>query len=446
MPFIPSQLITKLPFELFVGLRYTRAKRKNHFISFISLTSMVGIALGVAALIVVLSVMNGFQAELRSRILGVASHIEVTGLNNKLEQWQLLVPQLKQNLQVREVAPYITAQSMLSFGEGVQGAIVRGILPLAEDKVADLGRSMKAGRLTNLRAGEFGIILGSDLAFNLGAQIGDKVVVLSPQGQFTPTGVVPRIKQFKVVGLFQIGMYEYDAGLALIHMDDAAKLYHMNSSVSGLRLKINEIDDAPAVSNVLSESLSKFTLNSQKTDALTGEITKSAIQQNYFVTDWTRQHANFFKAIQLEKRVMFIILALIVAVAAFNIVSTLVMAVTDKRADIAIMRTLGASPASIMTIFIVQGALIGVIGTLLGAVLGIIIALNIDTIITLIEQLFRVQFLAKDVYYISDLPSKLEWDDVTTIVGMSFVLSLLATLYPSYKASKINPAEALRYE
>ena len=441
-----SNLITKLPFELFIGLRYTRAKRKNHFISFISLTSMVGIALGVAALIVVLSVMNGFQAELRSRILGVASHIEVTGLNNKLNNWQAVLPQIKQNPNVREVAPYITAQSMLSFGEGVQGAIVRGIVPQAEDKVADLGRSMKAGRLNDLRAGDFGIILGSDLAFNLGAKLGDKVVVMSPQGQFTPTGVVPRIKQFKVVGLFQIGMYEYDAGLALIHMEDAAKLYRMDRSVSGLRLKIDEIDDAPIVSDVLSQSLSAVSLNQQTVDAVTGEIVNSNAQQNYFVTDWTKQHANFFKAIQLEKRVMFIILALIVAVAAFNIVSTLVMAVTDKRADIAIMRTLGSSPASIMTVFIVQGALIGVIGTVLGAIFGIIIALNIGTIIPLIEQLFSVQFLAKDVYYISDLPSKLDWNDVTTIVAMSFILSLIATLYPSYKASKINPAEALRYE
>ena len=437
---------SKLPYELFVGLRYTRAKRKNHFISFISLTSMVGIALGVAALIVVLSVMNGFQAELRSRILGVASHIEVTGANNKLQSWQTLIPRLKQNPQVREAAPYITAQGMLSFGEGVQGAIVRGIIPLAEDKVADLGSHMKVGSLNDLKAGEFGIILGSDLAFNLGAAMGDKVVVMSPQGQFTPTGVVPRIKQFKVVGLFQIGMYEYDAGLALIHMDDAAKLYRMDGTVSGVRLKIDEIDDAPKVSGQLNQSLSTAVLSNAYKDQATGDNATNTIGSQYFVTDWTQQHANFFKAVQMEKRVMFIILALIVAVAAFNIVSTLVMAVTDKRADIAIMRTFGASPRSIMSIFIVQGALIGVIGTIAGAVVGVIVALNIDTIVPFIESLFQVQFLAKDVYYISDLPSKLDWNDVTTIVLMSFGLSLLATLYPSYKASQINPAEALRYE
>ena len=443
---LPMSFTSKLPFELFVGLRYTRAKRKNHFISFISLTSMVGIALGVAALIVVLSVMNGFQAELRNRILGVASHIEVTGANNKLESWQTLLPRLKQNPHVQAVAPYITAQGMLSFGEGVQGAIVRGIMPLAEDKVADLGSHMKAGSLNDLKAGEFGIILGSDLAFNLGATIGDKVVVMSPQGQFTPTGVVPRIKQFKVVGLFQIGMYEYDAGLALIHMDDASKLYRMEGAVSGVRLKIDDIDDAPKVSSELNQSLSVNLLSNQSKDLTTGNTITNTFGSQYFVTDWTQQHANFFKAVQMEKRVMFIILALIVAVAAFNIVSTLVMAVTDKRADIAIMRTFGASPRSIMGIFIVQGALIGVIGTIAGALVGVLIALNIGTIVPFIENLFHVQFLAKDVYYISDLPSKLEWSDVTTIVLMSFVLSLIATLYPSYKASQINPAEALRYE
>jgi len=260
--------------------------------------------------------------------------------------------------------------------------------------------------------------------------MGDKVVVMAPQGQFTPAGVVPRLKQFTVVGLFQIGMYEYDAGLALIHLDDAAKLYRMDGKVSGVRLKLDDLFNAPAIAAVISDQLNQ-----------------SASQYgNYYVTDWTQQHANFFKAVQMEKRVMFIILTLIVAVAAFNIVSTLVMAVTDKRADIAIMRTLGASPSSIMLIFIIQGALIGVIGTVLGAVFGIIIALNIATIIPFIEGLFHVQFLAKEVYYISDLPSELVWSDVSTIVITSFILSLIATLYPSWKASKINPAEALRYE
>jgi lipoprotein-releasing system permease protein len=416
-------------YELFVGLRYTRAKGgqgRNHFISFISLTSMIGIGLGVAALIVVLSVMNGFQEELRSRILGVASHMQVTGPDNVLQDWQLVANEVKDAPHVKAVAPYIMAQGMLSYGQAVQGAIVRGVLPADEDKVANLGASMRAGKLSDLKPDEFGIILGVELAQSLGVFMGDKVVLLSPQGQFTPTGLVPRIKQFKVVGLFQVGMYEYDSGLALIHMDDAAKLYRMDSDVSGVRLKLDDLFLAPQVSRQITQKLSD--------------------KGNFFVTDWTEQHANFFRAVQMEKRVMFVILALIVAVAAFNIVSTLVMAVTDKRADIAILRTLGASPASIMQIFIVQGALIGVIGTFFGTIGGVLIALNIDVIVPFIEHVFGVQFLAKDVYYISELPSHLLWSDVLTITGMSFVLSLLATLYPSWRASKINPAEALRYE
>ena len=417
-------------FELFVGLRYTRAKRKNHFISFISLTSMIGIALGVAALIVVLSVMNGFQKELRTRILGVASHLEITGNNNQLSDWPYVANYSAKQPHVLASAPYIMAQGMLSYDQGVQGAIIRGVLPIAEDKVADLGRNMKVGHLTDLKAGEFGIILGADLAYNLGAQVGDKVVVMAPQGQFTPAGVVPRLKQFTIVGLFQVGMYEYDAGLALIHMDDAAKLYRMGDSVSGVRLKLDDLFGAPSIAASIATQLNG----------------SASSKGQYYVSDWTQQHANFFKAVQMEKRVMFIILTLIVAVAAFNIVSTLVMAVTDKRADIAIMRTLGASPASVMFIFIIQGALIGLIGTVFGAVFGILIALNIDTIIPFIEGLFHVQFLSKEVYAISDLPSDLIWSDVMLIVTMSFILSLLATLYPSWRASKINPAEALRYE
>lgn len=418
-----------LPYEWLVGLRYTRAKRKNHFISFISFTSMIGIALGVWALIVVLSVMNGFQDELRNRILGVASHIEITGLNNRLADWEQVANLAVQPLddgevEVQAASPYIMAQGMLSHGPGVQGAIVRGVLPHQEANVSTIAQHMRVGSLDDLQAGKFNIVLGSDLAYLLGASVGDKVVLMAPQGQFTPTGVVPRIKQFTVVGLFQMGMYEYDSGLALIHMQDAAKLYRMGNEVSGVRLKINDLFNARTASQLLD----------QRFDG------------NVFITNWTQKHANFFKAIQLEKRVMFIILALIVAVAAFNIVSTLVMAVTDKRADVAILRTFGASPMSVMKIFMIQGALIGIIGTIIGALLGVITALNIETVIPWIEQTLGVQFLAKDVYYISDLPSKIIWSDVWTIVLLSFVLSLLATLYPSYKASKINPAEALRYE
>jgi lipoprotein-releasing system permease protein len=318
------------------------------------------------------------------------------------------------------------AQGMLSLDQAVQGAIIRGILPGEEDKVADLGAHMKVGKLADLKPGEFGIVLGAELAQSLGAGLGDKVVVMAPQGQFTPTGVVPRLKQFRVVGIFQVGMYEYDASLALIHMDDAARLYRMGDKVSGVRLKLADLYQAPRISREITSLL--------------------AGQGAYYVSDWTEQHANFFRAVQMEKRVMFVILTLIVAVAAFNIVSTLVMAVTDKRADIAILRTLGASPASIMKIFIVQGALIGFVGTLLGALGGVLLALNIETVVPAIERIFHVQFLAKDVYYISDLPSQLLWGDVATITLVSLSLSLLATLYPSWRASRTNPAEALRYE
>ncbi|HEX7811506.1 MAG TPA: lipoprotein-releasing ABC transporter permease subunit [Burkholderiales bacterium] len=412
------------PYELFVGLRYTRAKRRNHFISFISVTSMLGIALGVAALIVVLSVMNGFQKELRARILGVASHVQIVGMGASLPDWQRVVEQAVKNPEVMAAAPYVMAQGLISRRQTVQGTIVRGVLPEDEDKVAEIGQHMKTGKLTALRAGTFGIVLGSELAMSIGARTGDKIVLIAPQGQVTPAGIMPRLKQFEVVGIFEVGMFEYDSGLALIHLADAQKLYRMDDKVSGVRLKLHDLFRAPGTARELTETL----------DA------------DVYVTDWTRSHANFFRAVQIEKRVMFIILLLIVAVAAFNIVSTLVMAVTDKRADIAILRTLGAAPAEIMKIFIIQGALIGVIGTLVGVVGGTLLALNIDVVVPAIEQAFGIQFLAKDVYYISDLPSDLHFSDVMVIAATSFVLSLLATLYPSFRASRVNPAEALRYE
>lgn len=415
-------------FEWFIGLRYTRAKRKNHFISFISVTSMVGIALGVAALIVVLSVMNGFQEELRARILGVASHVQISEANHRLSDWPAVQDKLAQAPHVIAAAPFVMAQAMLSSPLGVQGSIVRGVLPAAESKVSDLAQAMKVGKLQQLKAGEFGIILGAELAQSLGVIIGDKVTVMAPQGQVTPAGMVPRIKQFTLVGIFQVGMYEYDAGLALIHIDDAARLYQMGEQVSGLRLKLDDLFLAPMVTHQLAE----------------GPLADN--DKTYYLTDWTQEHANFFRAVQMEKRVMFIILTLIVAVAAFNIVSTLVMAVADKRADIAILRTLGASPASIMRIFVIQGAMIGCVGTLLGGLFGVLIALNIGTIVPFIERLFHVEFLAKDVYYISELPSHLLWSDVMTIVLISLALSLLAALYPSWKASQMQPAEALRYD
>ncbi len=416
--------MSPLPYELFVGLRYTRAKRRNHFISFISLTSMLGIALGVAALITVLSVMNGFQKELRSRILGVASHVQISGPGETLADWQSVARLAASDARVLAAAPYINAQGMLVFDGGVRGAVIRGVLPDREDQVAEIGRRMKAGRLEALKPGEFGIVLGAELARALAVLVGDKVTVIAPQGQVTPAGIVPRLKQFTVVGIFEIGMFEYDSGLALIQLEDAQKLYRMPERVSGVRLKLHDLFQAREVARDLATKLG-------------GDV---------FVTDWTRSHANFFRAVQMEKNVMFIILLLIVAVAAFNIVSTLVMAVTDKQPDIAILRTLGAAPSSIMAVFIVQGALIGVIGTIIGIVGGVLLATNVDVVVPFIESVFNVHFLAKDVYYISELPSDLQRGDVVAIAIVSFALSLLATLYPSWRASRVNPAEALRYE
>lgn len=412
------------PYELFVGLRYTRAKRRNHFISFISVTSMLGVALGVAALIVVLSVMNGFQKELRTRILGVASHVQIMGLDGALANWPKIAAEAQMNPEVAAAAPYVTAQGLLSNRGTVQGTIVRGVLPAAEDKVADVGNHMRAGRMDNLKPGRFGIILGTDLAMSVGARVGDKIVLIAPQGQVTPAGILPRLKQFEVVGIFEVDMAEYDAGLAFVHIEDAQKLYRLEDKVSGVRLKLHDLFKAPLVARDLMRTLAA----------------------DVYATDWTRSHANFFRAVQIEKRVMFIILVLIVAVAAFNIVSTLVMAVTDKRADIAILRTLGAAPGEIMKIFIIQGALIGMIGTLTGVIGGVLLATNIEVVVPAIERVLGIQFLAKDVYYISDLPSDLHLEDVVFIALTSLGLSLAATLYPSLRASQVNPAEALRYE
>ena len=411
-------------YELLIGLRYTRAKRRNHFISFISMTSMLGIGLGVAALIVVLSVMNGFQKELRARILGVASHVQVSGSGGRLEGWEQIAQKAAQDRRVVATAPFVSAQAMLTFASAVRGSVVRGILPDMEHRVADIGSHMIAGRLQALAAGEFGIVLGAELARALSVRVGERVTLIAPQGLVTPAGVLPRLKQFRVVGIFEVGMFEYDAGLALVHLADAQRLFQLGMAVSGVRLKLADLFAARAVARDLA---ARFT-------------------DDVYVTDWTRSHANFFRAVQIEKNVMFIILLLIVAVAAFNIVSTLVMMVTDKRPDIAILRTLGATPGSIMKIFVIQGVLIGVIGTLIGVVGGVLLALNIETVVPFLERLFNIQFLSREVYYISELPSDLQRSDVLTIAAVSLVLSLVATLYPSWRASRIQPAEALRYE
>src|SRR5512134_366037 len=385
---------------------------------------MIGIALGVAALIVVLSVMNGFQKELRARILGVASHVQITGLENRLPDWPAIAALAGRHPEVVAAAPYVMGQAMLAFEHRVQGALIRGILPEQEAKVAELAEHMRAGALSDLKPGEFGIVLGSELARALGVRLGEKVVLIAPQGQVTPAGLLPRLKQFTVAGIFEVGMFEYDHGLALIHLEDAQRLLRLEQDVSGVRLKLTDLFLAPRVARELLRDL----------------------PDTAFVSDWTRQHANFFRAIQIEKNVMFIILTLIIAVAAFNIVSTLVMAVTDKQPDIAILRTLGASPGSIMQIFIVQGALIGVIGMLIGVAGGIALAVNIDVVVPFLERLLNIRFLSREVYYITELPSDLQRGDVTVIALVSLALSLLATLYPSWRASRVNAAEALRYE
>jgi lipoprotein-releasing system permease protein len=412
------------PFELLVGLRYTRAKRRNHFISFISLVSMLGIALGIAALITVMSVMNGFEREVRARILGVASHVQVLGVDGALADWRKVAAQAGTLPEVVAAAPFVSAQGLLSSGSQVRGVLVRGVVPDLEDRVADIGAHLRAGKLSDLQPGGFGIVLGADLARALHVQRGDRVTLIAPQGQVTPAGLVPRLKQFTVTGIFSVGHYEYDAGLALVRMEDAQALYRLGDAASGVRLKLANLYEAPRVARALAK----------------------AVTADAYITDWTQQNANYFRAVQIEKRMMFIILTLIIAVAAFNLVSTLVMVVTDKHPDIAILRTLGASPASVMKIFMVQGTLIGVIGTALGVVLGVLLSLNIDVVVPAVERAFDFQILSREVYYISELPSQLAWRDVWSVAVVALGLSFLATLYPSWRAARVNPAEALRYE
>jgi lipoprotein-releasing system permease protein len=411
-------------YELLVGLRYTRAKRRNHFISFISLISMAGIALGVAALIVVLSVMNGFQTEIRTRILGVASHVQIADSRGGLADWQAVARSAGSHPRVLAAAPYVTGQGMLSRGRYSRGVLVRGILPAEESRVTDFGAHMTSGSLDALQPGGFGIVLGSDLARNLGLLAGDKVALIIPQGNVTPAGVIPRLKQFTVVGTFNVGFSEADSALALVHLADAQLLYQVGAAVSGVRLKLDDLFEARSVAR---------------------EVTAN-LHADLYAHDWTQSNPNLFRAIQIEKRMIFVIMILIITVAAFNVVSTLVMLVTDKQADIAILRTLGAAPGSVMQIFMVQGAVIGVLGTLLGAAGGLALAFNIDTVVPALEAVLGFKFLSKDVYLIPDLPSQVELADVAVVTGVSLLLSLLATLYPSWRASRINPAEALRYE
>ena len=422
----------EIPYELVLGWRYTRAgraSRRNGFISFISGVSMLGIGLGVAALVIVLSVMNGFQKEVRDRMLSVVSHIEVISADGgALEDTLGTLQQVKAHSQVIGAAPFIAAQALLARGEDMKGVLVRGIDPALEPSVVDLsvaaqGFNKSMPGINALVPGQFGVVLGVDLARQLGLRIGDPVTLIAPNGQVTPAGVLPRLKQMQVVGLFNSGHYEYDSALAMLHVDDAGKIFRLEGP-TGIRLKIKDLHEARDVARELAPEL----------------------PLGMAVRDWTQQNRTWFAAVQVEKRMMFIILTLIVAVAAFNLVSTLVMTVTDKRADIAILRTLGASPQSIMGIFMVQGAMVGIIGTLGGMLLGLLVAFNIDVIVPALETLFRASFLPKDIYLISRMPSDPQMRDILPVVVISLILSFVATVYPSWRASQVNPAEALRYE
>lgn len=412
------------PLPLFIGLRYMRARRRNRFVSFISASSMLGIAVGVMALITVLSVMNGFEKELRERILGMVSHATVQDYEGSLSDWRGLIPELEGMPDVIGVAPFVRGEVMLTRGSAVTGALIRGVDPAREASVSQVADNLVAGALEDLVPGEWQIVLGSRLAGELGVDVGDPLNLVTPEVRASAAGILPRMRRFEVAGIFDVDMAQYDSSLALIHLEDAQRLLRFNEGISGIRLEFNDLMIAPERVRDIARSL----------------------PGDYLVSDWTMQHRNFFRAVAMEKTVMFIILMLIVGVAAFNIVSTLVMAVQDKQADIAILRTLGARPATVMGIFVIQGSLLGIVGTLGGAGAGIALALNVETIVPAIEQLLGLQFISGDVYWISELPSDLRWEDVWEITGAAVVLSLLATLYPAWRAARTAPAEALRYE
>jgi lipoprotein-releasing system permease protein len=412
-------------YELLIGTRYLRSAHRRGFVSFVAVMSVCGLMLGVATLVVVLSVMNGFERELRSRILAVTSHATISGLNGSLADWRALQAKVRQQQGVLAAVPYIESQAMFANGTRMVGANVRGVLPGEERTATGLAQRVTAGSLDALTAGGYGTILGSALAHELNAQVGATVVLIAPQGTATPTGVVPRMRRFKVVGLFTSGMYEFDRGLALVQMDDAARLFRTDSGVTGLRLAF--ADPLRAPSTVRRVAL-----------ALGGP--------GYYVTDWTEDHANFFRSIEITKSMLFMILLMLVAVAAFNIVATLVMIVKEKQTDIAILRTLGATPRSVLLTFAVQGVLIGLAGTLAGAALGTLVSDNLETLVGALERLLGTQFLDARVYYMSDLPAYVEGGDVLKICAVAFLLCVLATIYPAWRASRTAPAEALRHE
>ena len=411
-------------FPLFVGLRYTRARQRTRFISVISLISVIGIALGMTVLITVLSVFNGFQREVRTRMLSAVAHVQISGLGETLRDWPLVAASAAKHPHVVAAAPYVSAQGLLTSGGKVRGTFLRGIDPAQEGKVSEIGAHMRSGTLDDLRSGEYNVALGAPLARALGVVVGDKVVLVAPQGQVTPAGILPRLRQFTVTGIFEVGHYEIDAGLAVVHIEDAQRLYRMDGQVSGVRLKLDDLFLARQVARELLAQLPP-------------EVS---------VSDWSQFNATYFRAVELEKRMMSLLLFFIIAIAAFNMVSSLFMVVKEKQADIAILRTMGASPGDVMRIFMVQGTLIGAMGVGCGIVFGILGAINVASIIAFIENLFHVKFMPQDVYQIADLPSQLQAGDVVLTAVVAFTLSILATLYPSYRASQVNPAEALRYE
>lgn len=411
-------------FEFWVGNRYVRSRSSNSFVSLISAISMLGIAIAVIVLIVVMSVVNGFERELKDRLLAMTSHASIENPDGELLSAEALLDTALDNPRVRAAAPYVNGQALLVFGKQLSGAELRGIEPAAEDAVSGVGAVMREGGLDDLVAGRFNIVLGTELAAALDVGIGDKVTVTLAEGRVTPAGVIPRTRRFTVSGLYRVGMYEFDRRLAFINIGDAQKLYRKKNAVTGVRLALTEVYEAPAI------------------------VREVALQHGelVLVSDWTRRHVNFFRSIQITKSILFVILLLVIAVAAFNIVSTLVMVVKDKQADIAILRTVGAKPSSILKIFITQGSIVGITGTLAGVLLGVLFALNLESIVGFFETVFGIKFLAADVYFISDLPSELRYGDVIRIAVIALVLALISTLYPAWVAAKTAPAEALRYD
>jgi lipoprotein-releasing system permease protein len=411
------------PLSFAIGLRYLRAKRRNGFISFISMASILGILIGVMALITTISVMNGFQEELRTRILGMVSHATIDGLDGPLQGWQQAVAVSRKDPRVLGAAPYVETETLLQ-GRRRQGALIRGVLPEMEPQVSDLNLKMKQGKLSDLQAGSYRIILGNELAQTLGVSVGDSVNVFVSEATVTPIGPIPRARRFTVSGIFEVGAQEYDFGLAVIHMRDAQKLMRMDEGVTGVRLRLTDIWDAWNVARSLANRMDGM----------------------YRVHDWTRDHENFFRSLKMEKTIMFVLLSLVIAIAAFNLVSSLVMLVQDKQADIAILRTLGLSPGAVMRVFMVQGTVIGVVGVGLGVVSGILLSLNLSYIVHFIERLTGSELMPADVYYISGVPTAVEPSDVTLVAVLAFLMCLLATIYPAWRAARTDPASALRYE